>query len=88
MQSQVDRKQPTKQQFKDYYGVSCFGPIERKNEKVEAERQHLGGLLRSRAKKFLPPDGRRWISFRNNPMSTCIDTQSATKLLRHCTQIG
>ena len=79
---------PTKQQFKEFYGAFCFGSIERKKEKVQAERQHLGGLLRSRAKKILPSDGRRWISFSNNPMPTCIDTQSATKLLRHCTQIG
>ena len=79
---------PTKQQFKEYYGVFRFGPIERKNENVQAERQHLGGLLRSRAKKILLSDGRRWISFWNNPMSTCIDNQSVTKLLRHCSQIG
>ena len=35
---------PTKQQFKEYYGVFDFGSIERKNEKVQVERQHLGGL--------------------------------------------
>ena len=69
----------TKQQFKEFYSAFCFDPIERKNEKVQAERQHLGSLLRSRAKKILPSDGRRWISFSNNPMPTCIDTQSATK---------
>ena len=79
---------PTKQQFKEYYGVFRFGPIERKHEKVQAKRQHLWGLLRSRAKKILPSNGRRWISFWNHPKSTCIGTQSATKLLRHCTQIG
>ena len=44
---------PTKQQFKEYYGVFRFGPIERKNENVQAERQHLGDFFRSRAKKNL-----------------------------------
>ena len=70
--------------------IMVFSDLAQLKEKMKKFRQKgsIQGLLRSKAKKILPSDGRRWISFWNNSVSSCIGTQSATKLLRHCTQIG